>query len=262
MSDRWLAYESSPVDWCEDNFTVSGNIAEFTNTISNILLIALPTIALRSKLWINYTRHISFGVNFMLYLFISVGISSAYFHATLSLFGQWLDEVGIIIAICCGYSFFTPNNIRPRFFKGIIAHVLSGLMAVTLTVTWFIAPYLNAFWMMALVFPMFGMMIRETKLEKNLTVVKLVKLDLFLFAIAMSLWVSDRMFCQVWLKMGIPGLHNIWHLLSAEVAYLSATIFAYWKAAYDKPFIKPSIRFYPEKLWGIPYVHCKDRLNS
>jgi hypothetical protein len=36
---------SSPVDWCEKNYTVSSHVAEFWNTLTSMLMIIPPLVA-------------------------------------------------------------------------------------------------------------------------------------------------------------------------------------------------------------------------
>ena len=50
---------SSPIDWCEENYTVSPYVAEFVNTFSNILFIILPPLLIH--LHKPYARHCGQG---------------------------------------------------------------------------------------------------------------------------------------------------------------------------------------------------------
>ena len=81
-------YQSSTIDWCGSNYVYSNYIAEFWNTVSNILYIIVYFLSFRSFKYIDCKKN----DRLLNTLLLSTGISSFYFHATLSLFGQILDE--------------------------------------------------------------------------------------------------------------------------------------------------------------------------
>jgi hypothetical protein len=74
---------SSPVDWCEDNYSTNQSIAEFVNTISNFGFLVFPPVLI--ILFKPYGKYIQREIHYVWVLLIVVGIFSAYFHATLSL---------------------------------------------------------------------------------------------------------------------------------------------------------------------------------
>ena len=258
FSERWLAAGSSPVDWCEDNYRVNSHIAEFTNTVSNLAFFVVVPICMLSKFWKIFYRHVSIGAHIQLFMLLVIGASSAYFHATLSLLGQLLDELAIIWAICLGYATFTPNSMRPSFYHGKMAYAISVVAGILCTGLWFVAPYLNAFVMMLVVYPILALQFKDVRQRKNKRLRVMSFAFVFVSCLAVSLWVADRTMCGVWRKLNIPGLHSLWHISSSVSFYFAISIYSYIKTADECPFLKPSIKFLPDMSWGIPYVHVKE----
>ena len=90
-----MEYLSSDIDWCEDNFVYSNYIAEFFNTISNIPFIGFYYLGIYTFKNLN-----CYGDDKFLYgCLLFTGVSSFYFHATLSLFSQLIDEFSIIFLL-------------------------------------------------------------------------------------------------------------------------------------------------------------------
>ena len=56
---RHLERGSSPIDWCEENYSFSPHIAEFINTTSNVLFLVMPPFLM--LLHRDYTKHCGHG---------------------------------------------------------------------------------------------------------------------------------------------------------------------------------------------------------
>eukprot|EP00092_Neocalanus_flemingeri_P023110 GFUD01025058.1.p1 GENE.GFUD01025058.1~~GFUD01025058.1.p1 ORF type:complete len:286 (-),score=48.78 GFUD01025058.1:48-905(-) len=250
---------SSPIDWCEENYTFSPHIAEFVNTFSNLLFFLLPPLLIH--LHQPYARHCGPGIHLIWTLLIVVGASSAYFHATLSLLGQLLDEIAILWVIMAGFALWFPREAFPpqwsqspdgrRKFS-----YLCFVFTVLSTFLGFIQPIVNAFVLLALGVPTMCLLIHELKMENNIRVLSLGRRSIVLWVLAVICWVNDRVFCSWWASIGFPYLHGAWHILIFLASYTAVVLFAYFEVKNKLSGPVPILRYYPYNNFqlGVPYV--------
>ncbi|MEQ2279895.1 Alkaline ceramidase 3 [Ameca splendens] len=101
---------TSTLDWCEENYVVSSYIAEFWNTVSNLIMILPPIYGavqtFRDGLEFRYICSF-LGLS-------AVGVGSWCFHMTLLYEMQLLDELPMIYSTCvfvyCLYECFKQEN--------------------------------------------------------------------------------------------------------------------------------------------------------
>ena len=88
-------YETSEINWCENNYYFHDSICEFNNSWSSLLYMFFGLY-----IYYNYSKYIK---NNLIYLIIIssifIGITSFLFHSTLSIAGQLMDEGSIILFI-------------------------------------------------------------------------------------------------------------------------------------------------------------------
>ncbi|XP_051153208.1 alkaline ceramidase [Leptopilina boulardi] len=261
----WSSFEagSSPVDWCEGNYLISPSIAEFMNTLSNVLFLLLPPILMH--LFKDYGRFVNPGIHIIWFLLMVVGVSSAYFHATLSLIGQLLDELAILWVYMAGFCMFFPRRYFPKNFvhnrKQFSFYVfLSTLVATGLAL---IHPVLNAFALMCLGIPAFGILLIELKWTKSTRVYRLGLRCGAMWILAVFCWLNDRLFCETWMNLNFPYLHALWHLFIFIASYTVTVLFAYFSVKDEKPHQSPLLKYWPRDDFelGIPYVTIKSYIK-
>jgi alkaline ceramidase len=200
-------YQSSTIDWCESNYVYSNYIAEFWNTISNILYIIVYFLSFRSFKYINCNQN----DRLLNTLLLSTGISSFYFHATLSLLGQILDEYSIVLLL--------TNTLLIIYQEEYIRKLLKLYLFIH-TILIFYIPHINipilfilGFWIKLKMTKIFNK--SQEKSHKRYW-----KTAQYLFILSVLCWISDFLFCG----MTFIQFHALWHILSAMCAYYSILV--------------------------------------
>ena len=209
----YLYYQSSTIDWCEENFVYSPYIAEFYNSISNVFYIFIYYIGLYSVKNIyckDYDKKL-----FSMLLF--TGYCSFYFHATLSLFGQIMDELCILFVLSQSLLLLYKND-------NITCYIIYFL-TIILTFCMLFFPQMN----IPILFS-YGLFMWKN-VEDKLVIYKKDKMVLWkntkiLFFVSLIFWVIDKFLCDVW-PISLLYLHAWWHILICITGYYAIFIGLY-----------------------------------
>uniref|UniRef100_A0AC34R3C2 Alkaline ceramidase n=1 Tax=Panagrolaimus sp. JU765 TaxID=591449 RepID=A0AC34R3C2_9BILA len=128
----------------------------------------------------------------------------------------------------------------------------------------FIRPNLNALALMSYSVPSIFVIYYEgsnTGIPATLTTTWRI---FVLWAIASTCWFSDRLLCDVWLYLGVPYLHAIFHLISSVAGYHVFVMFSLVdiKRRDTEHKFNPVIRHFPidKATWyTVPYITLVDK---
>ena len=188
-----LNYESSSIDWCEENYFVSNMICEFNNSWSSLLYIVFALFTL-----FNYSKFISNSFIYLIILSsILVGITSLIFHSTLSIGGQIMDESSIIMFIVTSDITLNCN------------YCLSLIFCIMLILSLLI-PHYCRFILLGLGFFIIYNTVQNVKTNYYELWPHFI-ITLTIFTIAIIFWIVDMLFCDYLLF----ATHFIWHIFTS-----------------------------------------------
>lgn len=84
---------------------------------------------------------------------------------------------------------------------------------------------------------------------------------LALWAIAVTIWICDRMFCSFWLSISFPYLHSIWHVLILFSGNEAIVVSAYLIIKQQYPNANLVLHLWPSENWrclALPYLKFHD----
>ncbi|XP_020772439.1 alkaline ceramidase 1 isoform X4 [Odocoileus virginianus] len=259
-----FAYQSSEVDWCEPNFQYSQLVAEFYNTFSNVTFLVFGP--LMTFLMHPYIQKRSRYIYVLFILFTITGLFSMYFHMTLSFLGQMLDEIAILWLLASGYSIWLPCCYFPTFLGQNRSWYISLIVTITLVSTClsFLKPTINAYALNTIGLHIVYIVVQEYKKTKNKELRHLIEVSTVIWALAITSWISDRLFCSFWQWINFPYLHGIWHVLISFTFPYGMVILALVDSTYEMPDQTIKVRYWPRDTWpvGLPYVELGDDHKS
>ena len=123
----------------------------------------------------------------------------------------------------------------------------------------FLKPALNAFFLFSFGVPMFWLIHKRIYEEVSRYWILLAKMCMIILAIAVICWIADKLFCSLWLSIGFPYLHSIWHILICIATCKVVVLFAYLEIAERKLTRYFGIRYWPVENYylGIAYINVK-----
>lgn len=202
-----MEYESSSVSWCESNYTINRFICEFNNTLSSFMYIFFGIYQL-----LYYSKYLNKKNNklFFKLLFITniiIGIGSILFHSTLSIFGQLVDELSIIVFICLMNFVFNDDILLPCVL------ILSLFFS-----------YYSRFIMLSVGIYCIVNLLKKIKTFDIILAEYLFK-NLFIFFISLVFWFLDIFICE----RLFFATHFIWHIFSSIALHNMTVLAIYYK---------------------------------
>jgi len=246
---NYWGIQTALIDFCEKNYEVTIYIAEFWNTISNIIIIILALYGIKNTINNNFSY--IFTIQYLSIVF--VGIGSAMFHSTLRYAEQQLDEIpmmiGIIIWIYIIY--------KKEWFKYIILQKYLYIFLIKICILYSILHIKYSF---VTIFQFtFSILVALTayrlykyykKIINNDKLKNIIKLYFSTIILGTLCWLIDYHYCDLINKLPFNlQLHAWWHIFSGINVYLGPVFMQYIRAKEEHK--TPKIEY---NYLNIPYI--------
>ena len=201
--EELTGYFTSSINWCEFDFEYSTIIVESYNSWSSLLITLAGLIGISA---FSKTKHLAA-------ILVGVGLGSFYFHTTLSLLGQLLDEGFILLEISATLHYL--QSIRQIH----ISKKIMGAIELTIILVFIVAPELNRY--VLLIYGVSAtLFVRKHLKNVDDDTKELFDSAALIFIGAIGCWIVDQL-CMP--EFSNIYLHAIWHGL---VACASFTLFS------------------------------------
>lgn len=212
-SIRWT--DSSSVNWCEADYAVHSSVAEFWNTASSLAMVVAG--------WLLLARHreaLALEARFVVTAVgvVVVGVGSMAFHATLSYWGQLLDELPMLWSVLANvYIILRAEKAggSTALAAALVAHgvVTSAGTALTSGTTQFFI-FQTSFGSLEC-YCLYQTYRLRAHVDRSL-----VDRGLLAYAAAIVAWLVDLNACHHVSVLPVnPQLHAVWHCLVSVGLY-------------------------------------------
>ncbi|KAJ3112220.1 Alkaline ceramidase 3 [Physocladia obscura] len=237
---------TSTLDWCEENYIITQYIAEFWNTVSNLVFLVFAWIGAKNLLTVGVNERRNL-LGFLSLVIVAIG--SMMFHGTMWFNAQMLDELPMIyngcILVFSLLTIFPEANARVSFFTYFFTGY--GVFVTVVYVYWSNPTFLVAchtilLWSMVALLPIQIRHLEKTYPQHTHKMPSLWKF--YFYGIASYLvgsifWSIDNTLCP-WLRfargyVGTPvgilfEFHLWWHFFIAVGGYSCVMTTAFLRA--------------------------------
>tara|TARA_B100002051_G_C16579178_1_gene556714 strand:+ start:204 stop:812 length:609 start_codon:yes stop_codon:yes gene_type:complete len=177
------------VSFCEDKYVVSNYIAEYYNTMSALSYVIVGLIFSRTRL-----KRLS-------KIIMMLGIGTALLHGTLRFYGQWLDEISMLIL-----SFYIIKEVRWLRFK----KTTNELYLFPLILPYFVLQkYFSYFFVIFTTLQIYTYKIAQKDYKKcSKREYCLIRTYSIILIFSTFCWFLDQVFCDY---VRVFQLHAVWH---------------------------------------------------